>query len=80
MVYIVEQLQFTDNLCTEKVIFHSKGQIKPKADWRNIDSVKEKSNELVFLPRKTKKQRSKKKLSVRFLGESTACKSAFGFI
>ena len=56
-----------------------KGQTKPKADWRAADSPKKCTNEfvfvafLLFMGKKTN-------LIVRFLGESTARKSAFCFI
>ena len=60
-------------------MMNTKGQIKPKADWRAADSPKKQTNEFVFvafLLFTAKKQNS----FVRFLGESTAHKSAFGFI
>ena len=43
----------------------SKGQIKPKADWRAIDSPKKWTNKFVLLAVNSKKQKSKKKLFVR---------------
>ena len=55
-----------------------KGQIKPKADWRAVDSPKKRTNEfvlfafLLFTANKTN-------LFVRFLGESTARQSCFWF-
>ena len=61
----------------------TKGQIKPKADWRAADSPKKQTNEFVFvafLLFTAKKKKERKKLFVCFLGESTASKSAFGFI
>ena len=54
-----------------------KGQIKPIADWRAIDSPKKRTNIFFNLHGKTK---TKTNLLVRFLGESTARKSACGFI
>ena len=58
----------------------TKGQIKPKADWRTVDSPKDPTNfkfkEVLDCKAKTKKQTN---LFVRFLGESTTCKSAYGF-
>ena len=56
-----------------------KGQIKPKADWRGIDSPKKQTNEFVLLAVKSKKANKTNSL-VHFLGESTSCQSAFGFI
>ena len=56
-----------------------KGQIKPKADWHAVDSPKKRMNKFGFLPWKAKKQ-TKKNSFVCFLGESTVCQSAFGFI
>ena len=56
-----------------------KGQIKPKADRRAVDSTKKRMNEFVlfaFLLFTAKKPNS----FVHFLGESTARQSAFGFI
>ena len=58
---------------------NTKGQIKPKADWRAVDSPKKRTNEFDFfdfLLFTAKKPNS----FVRFLGESTARQSAFGFI
>ena len=52
------------------------GQIKLKADWRTIDSPKKRKNEFVFLLSRQRKIHS----FFRFLGESTAPQSAFGFI
>ena len=57
----------------------TKGQIKPQADWRAVDSPKNDQtnnfSSFCFLPQKTKTNSF-----IRFLGESTACQSAFGFI
>ena len=56
-----------------------KGQIKPKADWRAVDSPKKRTNEFVlfaFLLFTANKTNS----FVRFLGESMTRQSAFGFI
>jgi hypothetical protein len=39
---------YEKNCCT-------KGQIKPKADWRTVDSPKKWTNEFVFYARKSKK-------------------------
>ena len=49
-----------------------KGQIKPKADWHAIDSPKKLTVEFVFFCCENS--------FVRFLGESTARQSAYGFI
>ena len=55
-----------------------KGQIKPKSDWRAIDSPKKQTNKfilfafLLFMANKTN-------LFVRFLGESTARPNCFRF-
>jgi hypothetical protein len=43
------------------------GQIKPKADWRTVDSPKKGTNEFVFVASKSKKQKKN-----HFLRESTA--------
>ena len=57
-------------LLTSK-IYCTKGQIKPKTDWRAVDSPKKQTNEfvlfvfLLFMANKTNS-------FVRFLGESTA--------
>ena len=68
------------SLCIfETPLLLSKGQIKPKADWRAVDSPKNRTNEFVlfaffyFTANKTNS-------FVHFLGESTARQSAFGFI
>ena len=56
----------------------TKGQIKPKADWRAVDSPKKQTNEFVlfaFLLFTANKSNS----FVRFMGESTARQSAFRF-
>ena len=56
-----------------------KGQIKPKADWRAVDSPKKRKNEFVFSC--SEKQKSKKTNSfVHSLGESAARQSAYGLI
>ena len=55
-----------------------KGQIKPKADWPAVDSHKNRTNKFVLFAVKSKKA-NKTNLFVRFLGESRARKSAFGF-
>jgi hypothetical protein len=56
---MIEKCQFTKiNRNTEgqygvigrRAVFHSKGQIKLKADWRAIDSPKKRTNKFVFLP------------------------------
>ena len=49
------------------------GQIKPKVDWRAVDSPKKRKKEFVYSCRE--KQKSKKTF-VRSLGESAARKSA----
>ena len=57
----------------------TKGQIKPKADWRAVDSPKKRKNEFVFSC--SEKQKSKKTNSfVHSLGESAAHQSAYGLI
>ena len=53
-----------------------KGQIKPKADWRTIDSPKKRTNVCVCFLLIT----SVKRRSFIFLEESTARQSAFCFI
>ena len=57
----------------------SKGQIKPKADWRAVDSPKKRRNEFILFPFLLFTA-NKTNLFDRFMGESTACQSAFGFI
>jgi hypothetical protein len=52
--------------------------MKPKADWGIIDSPPQK-NEPIYLFY-CEKQKSKKKMFVHFLGESTARQSAYSFI
>ena len=52
----------------------AKGQIKPKADWRVLDSSKNKQEDLFFFAMKSKK--AKKKKLIRFLGESIVRQSA----
>ena len=37
----------------DKITVRTKGQIKPKADWRPIDSPKKRTNKNVFLPRQS---------------------------
>ena len=61
------------------VINFIKGQIKPKADWRAVDSPKKQTNKFVFVTLKSKKVK-KNKFICSFLGESTAHQSAYGFI
>ena len=56
----------------------STGQIKPKATWRAVDSPKKRTSKFGFFPFLL--FTAKKKSFVRFLGESTARKSAYGFI
>ena len=59
-------------------IQYTKGQLISKADWRTIDSCKKRTVECVlfaFLLFTANKSNS----SFRFLGESTACQSAFWF-
>ena len=70
-----------------------KGQIKPKADWRAIDSSKKQTNEFGFFAITVRKylklkissfkylRTVNKKLNsfVHFLEESMARQSAFGF-
>ena len=56
--------------------YTTKGQIKPKADWRTIDSPKKRMNKFVLYFRIVKP----KKIVRLVLGESTAHQSAYGFI
>ena len=60
-------------------MFYTKGQIKPKADWRAEDFPNKGTNKFIFAM-KSKKQKQKQNSFVRFLGESTARQSAYGFI
>ena len=65
------------NSMNEPVILSTfKGQIKPYADWRSVDSPKKQTNDFFFYSSWQKKPNS----FVHFLGESTARKSAYGFI
>ena len=57
----------------------AKSQIKPKGDWRAVDSPKKRTNEFVLFAVKSIKADKTNSL-VCFLGESTARQSAFGFI
>ena len=57
----------------------SKGQIKPKADWRAVDSPEKRTNEFGYFALKSKKA-EKTNSFVRFFGESTVRQSAYGFI
>ena len=57
----------------------TKGQIKPKADWRAADSPKKQTNEFVFVAFLLFTAKKTNSL-VHFLGESMELKSAFGFI
>ena len=67
--------KWVENIFVGAFLLFHKGQIKPKADWRAVDSPKKRRNEfvllafLLFMARK-----------VHFLGESMARQSAFGFI
>ena len=56
-----------------------KGQIKPKADWRAIDSPKKGTNKFVLFAVKSK-EATRTNSFVHCLGESMARQSAFGFI
>jgi hypothetical protein len=70
------------NICQHESHFcsySSKGQIKPKADWRALDSPK-KTNKIIWGFFAMKSKKSKKKSFVHFLGESRARQSAYGFI
>jgi hypothetical protein len=57
-----------------------KGQIKPKADWRAIDSLKKRTKRICFLFFAMKSREAKKKSFVPFLEEFTARLSAYSFI
>ena len=69
------EIHYQNHTCTEI----DKGQLISKADWRAIDSPKKRTDEFVLFAVKSKKA-NKSNSSVRFLGESTARQSAFGFI
>ena len=56
-----------------------KGQIKPKSDSDAVDSPKKRTHQFILFAMKSKKA-NKTNSFVRFLGESTAHKSAYGFI
>ena len=60
------------------IVWYTKGQIKPKAGLVHR-RFSQKTNEFDLFAVKRKKA-NKTNLLVRFLGESTARKSAFGFI
>ena len=57
----------------------TKDRIKPKADWRAIDSPKKRTNEFDFFAVKSKKAKNPN-LLVHFLGEYMARQSAYSFI
>ena len=57
-----------------------KGQIKPKANWRAADSPKKGTNTFVFVAFLLFTAKKQPYSFIRFLGESTVRKSAFGFI
>ena len=60
--------------------FIIKSQIKPKAAiWVQVDSSKKRTNEIVLFALKSKKANQTNSF-IRFLGESMARQSAFGFI
>ena len=61
------------------IIVQSKDQIKPKADWRTVDSPKKRKNEFVYSCSESQKSKKTNSL-VRLLGESAARKSAYGLI
>ena len=71
---------YTDNSLADLLMIAAvKGQIKPKADWRAVDSPKKWTKESAFFC--PEKQKGKKKIiHSLFLGESTASQSAYGFI
>ena len=59
----------------------TKGQIKLKAYWRTVDSSKRRTNKFGgFFCRKKQEIKKQTNLFVLLLGESTARKSAYGFI
>ena len=65
---------------TPVLTYRAKGQLISKADLGAADSPKKtKRTNLFYFDMKSKKAR-KTNLFVRFFGESTARKSAFGFI
>ena len=57
-----------------------KGQIKPKADFRAVNSPKKRTNEFACFFAVKSKIAEKTNSSVSFLGESTACQAAHCFI
>ena len=74
-------LLFQKVLLKYKIKFYgrAKGQIKPKEDWRAVDSPKKQMNEFVlfaFLLFTANKTNS----FIRFLEESTVHQSAYDFI
>ena len=62
----------SDKICAES----TKGQVKPKADWRAVDSSKKGTDEFDLFAVKSKKA-NKTNSSVLFLGESMDRQSAF---
>ena len=56
-----------------------KGQKKPKADWRAVDSLKKRTNKFVFIAFLLYTA-NKTNSFVHFLGESTARRNCFRFI
>ena len=66
-----------DDLPGQKKVL-TKVQIKPKAVWARHRFSQKMNERICFVCRE--KQKSKQNKFVRFLGESTICQSAFGFI
>ena len=58
---------------------HLKDKIKPKADWRNVDSPKKTNGHICFVCFFTLHRKKRSNSSVHFLGESTARQFAFRF-
>ena len=59
--------------------YHSKGRIKPKADWCAIDSPKKQRNGFVVFAFFAFHRKNKTYSFVQFLGESTAHPNCFWF-
>ena len=75
-----EEVLVAEKIFEEEVIIEeTKGQIKPKAGWANCRFSKKTNKRICLFAMKSKKA-NKTNLFVRFLRESTARQSAFGFI
>ena len=77
MLRVLTRLKFRSTPWLLQILL--KGQTKPKADWCAVDSPIKQTNEFVLFAFLLFTA-NKLNLFVRFMGESTAHQSAFGFI